>query len=251
VAPVIEGDWLASVCPYLASEDGTYRSAAPDAGHRCMAQDPPATLPLAFQERFCLTDRHPRCEMYKFAQGTAVGGSVPVDQVQAATRSTSAASDGGGAGNRRAIMAAAGLGGAAVVVLVLVLLLGSCSSDPAVAPDDGASPDPQATQQPEPTPKPTPKPTPEAETKPEATPIESEAPQDPGIVILYEVQEGERLLKIAETFGVTRKRVIKANEGMEDKQPYVAPGDIIIVPVSSEMTIDEIEAVPGYQGPAE
>jgi hypothetical protein len=56
-----EGDWLASICPYLASEDGTYRSAEAHEGHRCTAQDPPATLPLAFQVRFCLTDRLTRC----------------------------------------------------------------------------------------------------------------------------------------------------------------------------------------------
>ncbi len=42
VAAVAQGDWLASICPYLVSEDGTYRSALPDEGHRCTAQYPPA-----------------------------------------------------------------------------------------------------------------------------------------------------------------------------------------------------------------
>ena len=42
--PARQSDWLDRICPYLLSEDGTYRSSQPDAGHRCTAQDPPATL---------------------------------------------------------------------------------------------------------------------------------------------------------------------------------------------------------------
>jgi hypothetical protein len=83
-----EADWLDRICPYLLSEDGTYRSTEPDADHRCMAQDPPGTLPTAFQERYCLTERHVRCEMYKFAHSareTALGQEgIPAAQVKSA-----------------------------------------------------------------------------------------------------------------------------------------------------------------------
>ena len=140
VAPVVQGDWLASVCPYLASEDGTYRSASPSDGHRCMAVDPAATLPLAFQERYCLTERHPRCEMYKFAQeaGRAGGLPVPAEQLHvAATRPVRTATAGSGS-NRPAMIAAAGVGAVAVLVLLLVLIMGSCSSGPG----DGAGESP-------------------------------------------------------------------------------------------------------------
>ena len=76
------------LCPYLLSEDGTSRSSQPDERHRCTAQDPPATLPLAFQERFCLTDRHVRCEMYKVAEDARsqalAQDSIPAEQVRKA-----------------------------------------------------------------------------------------------------------------------------------------------------------------------
>ena len=86
--PAQATDWLDRICPYLLSEDGTSRSSQPDERHRCTAQDPPATLPLAFQERFCLTDRHVRCEMYKVAEDARsqalAQDSIPAEQVRKA-----------------------------------------------------------------------------------------------------------------------------------------------------------------------
>lgn len=270
MAPVVaappEGDWLSSICPYLQSEDGAYRSNQPDEDHRCSAQDPPGSLPLAFQERYCLTDRHPRCEMYKYAQEAAGIAPTPVGQLPGdipapGGRSISSALGSSGGGSRRpTLIAAAGIGGVAIIVFAFVLLLGSCSGDSETPGTDGASADPQLTEEPtaeptreqkptsEPTSEPTPEPTPTAEPDPGQSPDVSEAPEVPLVEILYEVQEGEALLKIAETFGVTRRRIIKVNEGMADKQPYVLAGDIIIVPVSAELTVEELEAVPGYQG---
>ena len=258
VAPGVQGDWLASVCPYLTSEDGAYRSASPDEGHRCIAVDPAATLPLAFQERFCLTERHPRCEMFKFAQevGSDDGGiPIPATQLHdAAARPVRAGSPGGGGGSSRpAILVALGFGGFAVLVLLVVLLMSSCSSDPDGAGEEGSL-EPGATAQPspEPTPRPTPEPTPEPEPTPtpdpDATPGPTAEVEAPGVTILYEIQEGEALLKVAETFGITRKRVLRANPGLEDLAPAELPGQIIEIPVSEEMSVEELEALPGYQG---
>jgi len=254
VAPVAHGDWLASVCPYLASEDGTYRSTAADNGHRCTAQDPAGTLPLAFQEHFCLTDRHVRCEMYKYAQETNADGGIPVAQIEAAAPRTSRTSGDGGNPRGPIIIAAAAIGGVVIVVFLLAVLLGSCSGEPAT-PTGDPSPTPQTSDEPKATPSPTPKaaatpkPTPKPdEVDPGATSDASETPQADGLRIYFEVQEDEKLVRIAELFGVKRKDIIAANEGMADKSPFVQPGDIIIVPVSSEMTIEEIEDVPGYQG---
>ena len=240
MAPVVQGDWLASVCPYLASEDGTYRSAAPDEGHRCVAVDPSATLPLAFQERFCLTERHPRCEMYKFAQETGHDGGLPIPAAQltaAATRPVQGSS-GGDDGRRPAIIAAAGVGGLVVLVLLLVLIMGSCSGGGGG--QEEASPDPQATGEAEPTPEPEPTPTPDPDATDEAVAS--------GMTILYEIQEGEALLKVSERFDVTRNRLKKDNPQLEGVAPADMPGMVVEIPMPASMTIEEVEAIPGFQG---
>jgi len=68
------------------------------------------------------------------------------------------------------------------------------------------------------------------------------------ILIDYEVQEGEALIRIAETFGTTRARILDANEGMRDRDPFTEVGDVIIVPVSPSMAREDIEAQPGFEG---
>ncbi len=245
-APVVPGDWLAGVCPYLASEDGTYRSAEPDEGHRCTVQDPPGTLPLAFQERFCLTDRHTRCEMYKFAQEGGEAGGTPAAELRSATARTARTSS-GAADSRRPIVVAAAIAGIAIIVFLFVLLLGSCSSEPA-GPAGEASPSAAASGQPAKTTKPerTPEPTPEPDA--DSTPDLTTPPSSAGFEILYQVQEDEGLVKIAQTFGTDRPAIVEANGGFGDKKPYVEAGDVIVVPVSGDMTIEEVEAVPGFQG---
>jgi hypothetical protein len=50
---------------------------------------------------------------------------------------------------------------------------------------------------------------------------------------------------------VTRRDVILANEGMAEAKPYTQPGDIIVVPVSPDLSpeaIAAIEALPGFIG---
>jgi phage tail protein X len=67
-----------------------------------------------------------------------------------------------------------------------------------------------------------------------------------GPTIEYQVQEGEALVAIAETFGVSRRAILLANVGMADQKPYTQPGDIIIVPVAAALAPEVIEAVPGF-----
>jgi hypothetical protein len=268
VAPVLasapdseteQGDWLDRICPYLLSEDGSYRSTRPDEGHRCTAQDPPETLPLAFQERFCLTDRHVRCEMFKHAEsarGAALeeaGGSVA--QVQSARFKPSvrsvplalgplAGEGDDGRSRRNIIIGAAAVGGAVLFILLVILLSGG--------PRDGAVPGESPSLQPGPTavatlaatPGTVPTATPGAGSSaaPESTPVAADGTQ----LIEYEVQEDELLQKIAESFATTRRRIIRANEGMADRRPYVEVGDIILVPASAELTIEEMESIPGF-----
>ena len=253
LAPVVQGDWLASVCPYLASEDGTYRAATPDADHRCVAVDPPATLPLAFQERFCLTERHPRCEMYKFAQERSRDDGVPIpaDRLAAAATRPVQGTAGGGSSNRSAIVAAAGIGGVVVLVLLLVLIMGSCSGGGGGETEEpsGAAP---ATEQAEATPRPRPTATPERTPDPEPTPTPdpdaTARPDVSGLIVLYQIQEGEALLKIAERFDVTRNRLRRDNPILEDLAPADMPGEVIEIPMPAGLTVEEVEALPGFQG---
>ncbi len=192
--------------------------------------------------------------MFKYAQESGAGGDIPAAIGPAAAPRTARASGGGNKSQKPLLVAAAGMGGVIVVVL-LVLLLGSGSGDPS-DPVDGTSPEPGASADTERTSRPQPTPTPAltagaGEVDPDATTPATEAPQSEDVAILYEVQEDEKLLAIAERFGTTRRNIIRANEGMEDKRPYVETGDLIVVLISSEMTVEELEDIPGYQGPAE
>jgi hypothetical protein len=258
VASPVERDWLSSICPYLQSEDGSYRSSRPDPGHRCAAQDPPGSLPLAFQERFCLTERHQRCEMYKYAQESTGSGQAAAGQMaglpdRLTRRSVSRAlgTSAGGASRGPALAAAAGIG-VVILIVLLVLLMGSCSGGAGTpAGSDEPSGAPQTPGEPTRAPEPTASPDSEVGPTPEATSggpgDATEAPQGAQLV-LYEVQEGEALLKIAETFGVTRRSLLMANPGMEDSRPYVQPGEIIVVPAPLTLSIEELEAIPGFRG---
>jgi LysM repeat protein len=158
----------------------------------------------------------------------------------------------GGATRRPALVVALGIGGILLIVL-LVLLMGSCSGGTGVPdPSDAASGAPPSSAVPSQAPETTP--APETTLAPGATDdttTEATSPPQSGqYLILYQVQEGEALLKIAQTFGTTRRNILTANEGMEERTPFVQPGDVIVVPVSSELSIEQVESIPGYQGPA-
>jgi hypothetical protein len=262
-----EADWLDRICPYLLSEDGTYRSTEPDPDHRCTAQDPPGTLPIAFQERYCLTERHVRCEMFKFAQSAreaALGSQdgSPAAQVSSArfrpsVRSVPVAvgpsrtSAGAGSRGRRpsGIVVAVIGGGFLLLLVVLALALSGGGGGGAPGPGASQSPSPSAVE-----PATAAPPTEAPADVPSLAPLATDAPpgEPAAVLIEYEVQEGEALVKIAEAFGTTRARILAANEALEppmrDRDPYTEVGDIIFVPVSPEMSPDEIEAQPGFQG---
>jgi hypothetical protein len=258
-----EPDWMDRICPYLLSEDGSYRSSQPDASHRCMAQDPPGSLPMAFQERFCLTERHVRCEMYKVAQSAraAVVGDegLPADQVRTsrfrpsvrsvplALGPSSAAAAPDAPSRRPIILAALAIGVIAVVIFLLVLLLGGGGSGGGTT----GSPSPSVVVTPEPPSAPPATPQPTATTSAAVT--SPGASSDPLAGLRraeYVVQEGEALLAIAERFGVTRRQILLANPGMAESKPYTEPGQVIIVPVSGEVSEMLLAASPppGFEG---
>jgi hypothetical protein len=61
------------------------------------------------------------------------------------------------------------------------------------------------------------------------------------------IQPGEGLRKVAEAFGITRKRILRANPELEEVAPAEMPGLTIEVPVPADMDQAELEALPGYQ----
>ena len=66
-------DELPSLCPYLATTDGTWRSSSPDRAHRCVAVTPPVQLALEKQRRLCLVAEHRGCSTY----GAAIAARPP------------------------------------------------------------------------------------------------------------------------------------------------------------------------------
>lgn len=259
VTPPIERDWLSSICPYLQSEDGAYRSNEADPRHRCGAQDPPGDLPLAFQERFCLTERHQRCEMYKLAAEIDGAGAIPAEQLPAMAAAggssvSLALGSPGSVARRPVVIATAGIGALAIFVFAVALLAGSCSGEPASPPGAAtAEPSPPADVSPAAvdegqTPAFTPSAsTPGPETTGEPEPTETQPLPD---AVLYEIQEGEGLVMVAETFDITRRRLLRFNDQLEGVAPSDLPGQVIVVPVKETLTLEEIEALPGYRGPA-
>ena len=57
-------DELPSLCPYLATTEGTWRSSSADRAHRCVAVSPPVQLALEKQRRLCLVIDHQGCSTY-------------------------------------------------------------------------------------------------------------------------------------------------------------------------------------------
>jgi LysM repeat protein len=55
---------LPSLCPYLATPDGSWRSARAVREHRCLAVSPPVPLAAEKQRRLCLVDAHTGCATY-------------------------------------------------------------------------------------------------------------------------------------------------------------------------------------------
>jgi hypothetical protein len=101
----------------------------------------------------------------------------------------------------------------------------------------------QATETPADTPPPTPTPAPPQES----TPV-PDAGVDDTVRILYEIQPDEALLRVSETFGISRNRIRRENPELADLSTADLPGTIIELPIVGDMTLAEAQALPGYQG---
>jgi LysM repeat protein len=231
-----------------------------------MAQEPPAELPPLFQERFCLSDRHVRCEWYKDAQSSRAAAleqeGIGAEQVRSArfrpsVRSLPLAlgpSDGSdqaagrGAPPRRLLLIALAVVGGFIVLVLIALLLGSGEDSGAGIADGSPAASAMATESPPvaATPRSTTTPAAEPTTSTTGDPTTTGEPTAPDILIRYEVQEGEKLRAIADHFGISRRRIIRANEGMADAVRQVEDGQVIRVPVPAEMPREEITSLLGF-----
>jgi hypothetical protein len=148
--------------------------------------------------------------------------------------------------DRQILIALGGAGAFALVLLIIAVVLGGGGGgsglpvDAVTPPPDGG---PAATAAPDRTAAPVP--TTDGAVTGSAAPVDTRPP----ILIRYEVQPDERLAKISETFGTTIRAITRANPdfGEEGNARDARPGDILIVPVSPDMTEEEIMDVPGFQ----
>jgi LysM domain len=228
---------LAAICPYLLSEDGSWRAARPMREHRCTAVRPPAVLPLNKQRRLCLLEAHRSCPAFLAAQerrtaelaavgiserGLAARQSRPLARTVPVALDRPSAVPGSAAllasYRRLAQIGLAGLMLLAATVLILARFTGGApagagaSATPTLAAVVSPTPSAEATPSPEPTARPT--------RTPRATPADTPRPRR-----TYTVRRGDTLTSIADRFNTTVERLQQLN-GIDDPS-QIQPGQVL------------------------
>jgi LysM repeat protein len=242
------------VCPYLGSEDRSWRSAYAAREHRCHAVQPPAPLAVAKQRQLCLLAAHAGCATFGAAQDVASAAApvTPGDDGAALWPAAASAPVVLEPARRMGALPAASArgGGQALLIGLMVLAFlvlviartqspagvagetpaasigaGAVSDPPGVAsaePVGGPSGSPVApSAQPSPTPGPTPAPTPTAPASPTpgATPAAAQT---------YRVRSGDTLSSIAARFDTTVKTLAALN-GIADPRT-LRIGQVLQIP---------------------
>jgi LysM repeat protein len=237
-----------TICPYLLSADGAWRSSTAAREHRCTAVSPPAPLAAEKQRRLCLTVSHGACATYVAAteaRGSAHRDAGPRRPV---TRSTPVVLDHG----RLAVAIPAmsrspSLGQAVLVALLAVafaaVLLARLAAGPGSAPGGNAPqgsagatpvssalavvPSHAATPKPSARANSTPKPT----TVPSPTLVPTEVSPSPSggdHPTSYTVKRGDTLSGIAATYGTTVKKLAALNKIIDPSKLRV--GQVLQLP---------------------
>jgi LysM repeat protein len=234
-----------SICPYLRSADGTWRSTQPQSDHRCWAQLPPAVLANVTQARLCLTPGHTTCEYYAAAVNKRTAelerDHIPAERlagrfnpqvqpVALALDASPAASGGPAQPPARRAMAPVLLAGLGLVLVVVALgYIAFGEHGPGPTPTVAITPAPSlvAVASPTDSPPPTsaPSPTPSPSIAPSSSPSSS---LPPGIARTYVVKSGDTIHSIAHRFHLTRARLIAAND-LGDP-PTITPGQVLFIP---------------------
>jgi LysM repeat protein len=244
------------VCPYLATAEGQWRSAYATRDHRCGALEPPAALAISKQRELCLTPAHRACATFQAAEARGTGGAADDAGLWARTRATPLVLD-----PARRIGPLAGsparTGGQALLIGLMVLAFlvlviarttspagsaqppptsaasavtaGSIAPSPLVtmapASPASASPEPAASVMPSEEPA-TPSPTPAATPRPTATPRPAKTPAaNPRT---YKVRAADTLSSIAAKFGITVRKLARAND-IEDPA-LIRVGQVLVIP---------------------
>jgi hypothetical protein len=80
---------VAAVCPYLASDSGSWRAAVPSRDHRCTAVEPATPQSTDKQRRHCLSAAHVDCSLFRAARAArlaSLAAGVNPAAVEAADR---------------------------------------------------------------------------------------------------------------------------------------------------------------------
>lgn len=242
---------LPSLCPYLATLDGTWRSATAVREHRCMAVSPPVQLAAEKQRRLCLVDRHVDCVTYGAAIARRAAIARSAGHTRPVARMAPVILDHGRLELRIPTLRADRVSGQAALVAVLALAFGAillarpsgdagaivppgasavASADAtAAAPTEvAAAPSIDATT---PAPEETSAPATEAPATaaPASAPPSVQASAEPSTSgATYRVKSGDTLSVIAARFGTTTRVLVQLN-GIEDPSK-IKIGQILKLP---------------------
>jgi LysM repeat protein len=225
---------LPSLCPYLATRDGGWRSAMAIGDHRCMAVAPPVPLALEKQRRLCLVAAHTGCSTFGAAEAARAQSRAGLPSSRPIARMTPVILDQGRFDFHMPAFRADRGAGQVVLVAVLGIALtailvtrpsadagaanGFGSESPTVSdapPTDVAAASPASS-----TVAPTevaatdvPTPASSSETSPSASPVASAsasgAPATSGAT--YRVKSGDTLTAIAARFDTTVRVLVELN----------------------------------------
>jgi LysM domain len=233
---------LSAICPYLLSEDGSWRAARPLREHRCWAVRPPAVLPLNKQRRLCLIEEHRTCPAFQAAQErreselAAAGitlGALAARQSRPLARTVPTALDRPSAVPGSASLVAnyrrlvqVGLAGLMLLAAALLILARFTGGAPAATP----TPTPlqsQAAAVGSSAPSPTVSVEPSAPPSQLASPSEQPSPTPRPSRRFYIVKPGDSLSAIADRFNTTVERLQQLNDIPDPS--HIQPGDRIRV----------------------
>jgi LysM repeat protein len=246
-SPAAAIDPVKTICPYLLSADGAWRSSTAAREHRCTAVTPAAPLAAEKQRRLCLTVSHGACATYIAATEARSAVHRETTTRRPITRTTPVVLDHGRlAVALPAMSRSPSVGQAALVALLAVafvaVLIARLASGGGSAPGAGivpqgsaasphastaavathaATPKPSARATPAPQKTAAPSPTLVA-TGPSPTPSSGERPTS------YTVKRGDTLSGIAATYGTTIKKLAALNHIADPSKLHV--GQVLKLP---------------------
>jgi LysM repeat protein len=237
------------VCPYLAVEDASWRSAYAAREHRCQAVTPPAPLTVDKQRQLCLQPAHESCATFLAARAVAAesnppgpgddgaslwsaSGSAPL-VLEPARRMGAIPTPSGRSGGQALLI---GLMVLAFIVLVIARTQSPAgSADPSGVPGGGAvagvasttpTASPAATSSAQGSP--TPRPSPESTALPSATPAGTPAPSAAAAQRRYRVKSGDTMSSIAARYDTTVKKLAALNKISDPRVLRV--GQVLLIP---------------------